>query len=126
MHTHLKMNTISKIKKNDPKGGVKEGPKTRISSVLVFKIDPPVMRKKPKKLLKLKLYSLLVDLHGRGIRLLVVLEGKGTGLLVVKDRKGMGLIVDIRGREWIPPVREEMSSKNLQVRGNESMKNILN
>ena len=64
--------------------GVKEGPKTRIFSVLVFKIDPPFIRKKPKQLLKLKkLYSLLVDLHGRGIRLLVVLEGKGTGLLVV-------------------------------------------
>ena len=64
--------------------GVKEGPKTRISSVLVFKIDPPFIRKKPKQLLKLKkLYSLLVDLHGRGIRLLVVLEGKGTRLLVL-------------------------------------------
>ena len=64
--------------------GVKEGPKTRISSVLVFKIDPPFIRKKPKQLLNVKkLYSLLVDLHGRGIRLLVVLEGKGTGLLVV-------------------------------------------
>ena len=29
-------------------------------------------------------------------------------------------------REWIPPLRVEMSRKYLQVRGNESMKNILN
>ena len=82
---------------------MKEGPKTKISSVLVFEIDPPFMRKKLKQLLKLKkLYSLLVDLHGRGIRLLVVLEGKG-----------IGLIVDVRGREWIPPVRLEMLRKPL-------------
>ena len=45
-------------------------------------------------------------------------EGKGTRLLVVKDRKGIGLIVDVRGREWIPPLRVEMSRKSLQVRGN--------
>ena len=72
-------------------------------------------------MLKLKkLYSLLVDLQGRGIRLLVVLEGKGTGLLVVLEGKGIGLIVDVRGREWIPPLRVEMLRKSLQVSGNES------
>ena len=80
--------------------GVKEGAKTRISSVLVFLIYPPFKRKKPTHLLKLKnLYSLLVDLQGRGIRILVVLEGKGTGLLVVLEGKGIRLIVDVRGRE---------------------------
>ena len=48
--------------------------------------------------------------------------GKGTGLLVVQDRKGIRLIVDVRGWEWIPTVRVEMSRKSLQVRENESMK----
>ena len=61
---------------------MKEGPKTRVSSVLVFKIDPPPLLNKKAIFLK-KLYSLLVDLLGRGIRMLVVLEGKGTGVFVV-------------------------------------------
>ena len=57
--------------------GMKEGLKTRISAVLVFQIDPPFLRKKLKQLLKLKkLYSLLVDLHGRGIIFIVFFEGK--------------------------------------------------
>ena len=64
--------------------GVKEGQKIRIFLVLVFCVDPPFKRKKPKKLWILKmLYSLLVDLQGKGIGLLVVLEGKGIRLLVV-------------------------------------------
>ena len=46
-----------------------------------------------------KLYSLLVDLHGRGIGLLVLYEGKGIGLVVVLDRKGIRILVDLRGRE---------------------------
>ena len=62
--------------------GVKEGPKTRVSSVLVLKLTPPPSLNKKAIFLK-KLYSLLVDLLGRGIRLLVVLEGKGTGVFVV-------------------------------------------
>ena len=63
---------------------MKEGGKNRISLVLVFCVDPPFKRKKPKKLWTLKmLYSLLVDLQGKGIGLLVVLEGKGIRLLVV-------------------------------------------
>ena len=45
-------------------------------------------------------------------------EGKRIGRSL--DRKGIGLIVDIRGREWIPPLRVEMSRKSLQVNGNES------
>ena len=58
---------------------MKEGPKTRVSSVIVFKIDPPFREKS--HFLEEK-NSLLVDLHGRGIRLLVVLEGKGASLIV--------------------------------------------
>ena len=64
--------------------GVKEGQKIRIFPVLVFFVNPTFKRKKPKKLNKLKiLYSLLVDLQGKGIGLLVVMEGKGIRLLVV-------------------------------------------
>ena len=60
------------------------GAKKRIFLVLVFCVDPQFKRKKPKKLWILKmLYSLLVDLQGKGIGLLVVLEGKGIRLLVV-------------------------------------------
>ena len=68
--------------------GLKEGQKIRIFPVLVFCVDPPFKRKKPKKWWKLKmLYSLLVDLQGKGIGLLVVLEGKGIRLLVVSGGK---------------------------------------
>ena len=52
---------------------------------------------------------LLVDLKRKGIRLLVVLEGKGIRLLVVQTernknarrfrRKGIGLLVDHGGKE---------------------------
>ena len=63
---------------------MKKGQKIRVFPVLVFCVDPPFKRKKPKKWWKLKmLYSLLVDLQGKGIGLLVVLEGKGIRLLVV-------------------------------------------
>ena len=49
----------------------------------MFSVHPSFKRKKPKKWWKLKmLYSLLVDLQGKGIGLLVVLEGKGIRLLV--------------------------------------------
>ena len=64
-------------------GEVKEGQKIRVFPVLVFCVDPPFKGKKPYNWWKLKmLYSLLVDLHRKGIGLLVVLEGKGTRLLV--------------------------------------------
>ena len=45
------------------------------------------------------MYSLLVDLHGRGIGLLKVYERKGIRLFVVLDRKGIRILVDVRGRE---------------------------
>ena len=56
---------------NEPKG-VKVGLKTRVSFVLVFKVDPPITINKANNYLDFKLYSLLVDLHGRGIGLIVV------------------------------------------------------
>ena len=51
------------------------------------------------------LYSLLVDLQGKGIGLLVVLEGKGKfqaeGNKITRRfrRKGIGLLVDNGGKE---------------------------
>ena len=46
--------------------------------------------------------------------------GEGNRIARSSDRKGIGLIVDVRGREWIPPLRVEMLRKSLKVSGNES------
>ena len=73
---------------NDPWGG-ERWTKIRVFPVTVFYVDPPFKGKKPYNMWKLKmLYSLLVDLHRKGI-----------GLLVVLERKGIRLIVDSGGRE---------------------------
>ena len=56
---------------------VKEWQKIRVFPILVFCVDPPFKRKKPKKWWKLKmLYSLLVDLPRKGIGLLVDSGGR--------------------------------------------------
>ena len=68
---------------NDPKGGERRA-KNKGFLCISFKIDPPPFFLNKKTIFLKKLYSLLVDLQGRGIRLLVVLEGKGIGLLVVQ------------------------------------------
>ena len=81
---------------------MKEGQKIRIFLVLVFCVDPPFKRKKPKKLWILKmLYSLLVDLQGKGIGLLVARSFGGERNKIARSfrRKGIRLLVDSGGRE---------------------------
>ena len=46
--------------------------------------------------------------------------GEGNRIARSSDKKEIGLIVDVRGREWIPPLRVEMLRKSLKVSGIES------
>ena len=72
---------------NDPKGD-ERGAKNKDFSILVFQFDPHFIRKKLKQVLKLKKLSfLLIDLHGREIRLLVFFERKGTGFSYIMTRR---------------------------------------